>query len=295
MRPVLALIRAAGGARGEGRGGARRRAAVVLAAVAATGCLAVPDATTEADAAFGADGLVAHWPLDEASGTGVEDRGGAHPGLAFGSPVWLPEAGRIGGTLELDGVDDRVDIADDAAFVPGGESFSLAAWVRSNGNGVEATIFSKQKCPMIGEHIWHLGMWDDGRVYARLGDGDQLVLVTSERSYHEDAWHHVAVVVTREDTRATLYVDGGAETIEAGLETFGSIDDPAGNDVHIGAVTDCGGTVPWGGLIDDVRYYRRALDVEEIVTLASATSAAAGTSRHSEPTTTASGSKPTSR
>jgi len=51
--------------------------------------------------------LVAHWRLDEGSGTIAHDASGnGHDGTFRGAPQWV--AGKIGGALQLDGVDDEV-------------------------------------------------------------------------------------------------------------------------------------------------------------------------------------------
>ena len=51
--------------------------------------------------------LVAHWPLDDGSGTlAIDVTGNGSDGTLDGDPQWV--AGKVGGGLELDG-DDIVD------------------------------------------------------------------------------------------------------------------------------------------------------------------------------------------
>ena len=45
--------------------------------------------------------LVAHWPLDEGSGTTAYDSAGSNDGTLMQGPVWV--AGRMGGGLQLNG------------------------------------------------------------------------------------------------------------------------------------------------------------------------------------------------
>lgn len=254
-----------------------------IVALACTGCLAVPspgggagaDADpTGPDAAPNCAGLSpdraapdAHWPLDEASGTAARDATGEHDGVVLGSgtsgaPLWT--TGQVGGALELDGADDRVVIADAPLFAPGSGDFSVAAWARTTADQ-EGAIVSRQRCASVGEHLWHLGMWGDGALYYRLGDGDELPIVTHYATRINDgAWHHVAAVFER-DGDGTLFLDG-APVESASLASIGAID--GSREVHIGAVTDCGGIVPWRGAIDDVRYYERALAACEVAALA---------------------------
>ena len=61
---------------------------------------------------FGAaptSGLVAHWKLDESSGTSAADSSGnGYTGTLTNGPVWQPAGGQIDGALEFDGTNDYV-------------------------------------------------------------------------------------------------------------------------------------------------------------------------------------------
>jgi Tol biopolymer transport system component len=50
--------------------------------------------------------LIAYWRLDEAEGFTAHDSAGNHDSTLHGDPVWQPTAGKIHGSLELDGIDD---------------------------------------------------------------------------------------------------------------------------------------------------------------------------------------------
>jgi len=57
--------------------------------------------------------LVALLELDESSGTTAEDNSGnEHHGTLYGDPTWQPGAGRTGGALQFDGIDDIVATID---------------------------------------------------------------------------------------------------------------------------------------------------------------------------------------
>lgn len=73
-------------------------------------------------------GLVGHWNLDETEGTVAMDSSDYHhDGVILGSPVRLPEGGRVGGALQFDGVKDGVDTgwAEDLPV------WTVAVWVKS--------------------------------------------------------------------------------------------------------------------------------------------------------------------
>jgi hypothetical protein len=71
--------------------------------------------------------LVAHWELDETAGNVATDSSGkGNSGILKGSPARV--AGRVGGALDFDGLDDFIDV--DARIVEG--SFSVALWLSHN-------------------------------------------------------------------------------------------------------------------------------------------------------------------
>ncbi|UCG59084.1 MAG: cadherin-like domain-containing protein, partial [Phycisphaerales bacterium] len=55
-------------------------------------------------------GPVAHWKLDESSGSTAYDSAGHNHGTTDGGPVWLPAGGMMDGALSFDGVDDYVGL-----------------------------------------------------------------------------------------------------------------------------------------------------------------------------------------
>ena len=77
--------------------------------------------------------LVTHWALDEAQGTVAYDSAGQNDAFLIGGPVWQPDAGKVGGALAFDGVDD-------CAFAqrglnPADGPFSFFAWVKGGAPG----------------------------------------------------------------------------------------------------------------------------------------------------------------
>jgi len=72
--------------------------------------------------------LVAYWKLDETEGSIAYDSVGEYDGTLYGEPLWQPEDGKVGGALQLDGVDDRLI----TPFIlnPADGQFSVFAWVK---------------------------------------------------------------------------------------------------------------------------------------------------------------------
>lgn len=73
-------------------------------------------------------GLAGYWKLDAAEGTFAMDSSGyGRHGALHGSPVWLPEGGRIGGALQFDGKKDYVD----TGWSENLPTWTVAVWVKS--------------------------------------------------------------------------------------------------------------------------------------------------------------------
>src|SRR5262245_25547352 len=72
--------------------------------------------------------LVAHFPLDEGTGTVAHDAVSGLEGALKGAAAWQP--GIIAGALEFDGVTGHVDLGVHELFDFGPGDFSIALWLR---------------------------------------------------------------------------------------------------------------------------------------------------------------------
>ena len=71
--------------------------------------------------------LVAHWKLDDGSGTtAIDSSGNGNDGTFVGDPQWV--AGKLGGALDFDGDGDYVDFGNDTIFDIT-DAFSLTLWI----------------------------------------------------------------------------------------------------------------------------------------------------------------------
>jgi L-ascorbate metabolism protein UlaG (beta-lactamase superfamily) len=53
--------------------------------------------------------VAAYWKLDESAGNVAHDSNGSNHASLNGGPIWQPAAGKVGGALQFDGVDDYVN------------------------------------------------------------------------------------------------------------------------------------------------------------------------------------------
>jgi ligand-binding sensor domain-containing protein len=91
-------------------------------------CVVFLTAAVLASSALAVDpNLVAWYKFDEGSGTTALDSANGHNGTVNGA-TWT--AGKVGGALSFDGVNDYVDVPDNPALrFTQNSSFTLCAWV----------------------------------------------------------------------------------------------------------------------------------------------------------------------
>jgi len=217
-------------------------AAVVAAGLAVTGSLG-NDA-----------GMVAHWPLDETTGTVAGDvAGGDNPGTLHGFADDSRVAGLIGrGALDFAG--GQQITGPDTGLPAGASPGSISLWfVRPP--GVRDKVLFVYGSKEVGRAR---GLWvveeDELCFYFWGSPGDLHAKIPG--GIKPDCWHHVAGAY--DGTTARLYYDGkllGSKKVK--------IDTGLDGTFHIGEnQTDDGRK--FNGLIDDVKVFSRALGPEEI-------------------------------
>jgi len=188
-------------------------------------------------------GLIAHWKLDETEGAMAHDSVGDNDGTLNGNPVWQPNAGKVRGALQFDGIDDYVS----TPFVrdPGAGAFSVFAWVKG---GVPGQVIISQ----TGGMNWLGADTPNGWLITELkASGRSGVPLRLQTVITDDNWHRVGL--SWDGKNRILYVDD-IEVADTQTSLVGSQ-----GGLYIGAN---GGSPPglfWSGLIDDVRIYDRAV------------------------------------
>lgn len=197
--------------------------------------------------------LVGHWKLD---GNAQDSSGNANNGTLVGSPVWAT-AGRIGGALTLDGIDDYVNCGNGESLNIT-DTITLAAWVKTDDSG------NSEHNPYVvkGDQSYALKHNSGNTLEFFIYDGGWYA-VNSEvlTADFNGAWHHVAG--TYDGVQLKLYLDG--VLVNSALHT-GAISSTT-YDVNIGRDAQNTDRL-YDGLIDDVRIYHGVLPTSEIVKLA---------------------------
>jgi hypothetical protein len=187
--------------------------------------------------------LVAHWPLDETEGIATREIVSDRDDYALGDVTWEPTNGKVGGALQLDGVDDSVVTS--FKLDPADGPFSILAWVKGGAPGqVIVSQTGGAACLMLDT---------EGRLTTEIaspgGNGSPL---QSETVIDDERWHRVGLVWDGLNRRLCVDDIVVAEDTQDGLGA-------SGNGMYIGAGKAMESGTFFSGLIDDVRIYNRAV------------------------------------
>jgi len=206
------------------------------------------------------DGLVLYLPLSEGYGDRVWDRSqGQNNGTVYGA-TWVD--GKYGKALSFDGVDDYAEVPDSPSLRIG-TPFSISMWTYRTKSDINVLITKKVTGNRYNYYTYHEAE------YLRffIADTDLNFYTCSVVEPSKNAWHHLTFVW--DGTTMHIYIDGVlANSVYVGTIT---LNDASGYNLFIGTwAADY--AAPFGGIIDEVCIYNRALSPEEIRTLYTKTS-----------------------
>ncbi len=204
-------------------------------------------------------GIVAHWKLNESSGTTAADASGwGYNGTVVGAS-WNPTGGKLGGALQFDGSDDYVWSS--YLGITGSNPRTCAAWIKTDRPSGEIITWGNRD---VDAARWVV--WVDGTGVLRVDVGGGYIFGTTVLT--DDLWHHIAVTSDGSTTdNIALYVDGKTETISGIVSK--SINTQALATTKLGVFHLLGSAGSYfDGLIDDARIYNRVLSMQEVWNLA---------------------------
>ena len=185
--------------------------------------------------------------------------------------VLMPETGGptvSGGVMSFDGDDDALMVGE---FEPTGEdAVSLTFWFRADSGGSDRYGYLFSHGNYFSSEALNIYLTSGGTLRTVLTGSNEEYdydLLDVSGDFHDDSWHHYAVVLeSGGSTRTTaVYVDGVEQTraycgeggiFTAGLQTF------------IGSRNDTYHTTHFQGDLRDVRVYLQELNASEVADLA---------------------------
>lgn len=202
---------------------------------------------------------VAHYKLDEVSGSTASDSVGTYTGTLNG-PTWA--TGKLSNAASFNGSTNYLSIADNAAFRVT-NALTIAGWVKASAWPADpswASIILRKGD--ANPNNWQLAV-SAGKVALQLDDNDANG-VRGNSTLQLNTWTHVAA--TWDGTTVRLYVNGVLDNTPTARAAPITTDT---RPVYLGGRT--GSTDVLAGSIDDVRFYSRALTVAEIGQIMQAT------------------------
>lgn len=200
------------------------------------------------------DGLVLWLPLNDGSGNASDYSGFMNHGLINGAS-WVD--GKYGKALSFDGSSDYVSIPYNASLHPA--SITLCAWVKLEQHTLHHLIMR----PTSGDGYWLIVNKDTGRVYFgyRNADGSDWKQIISTGSVTWGQWTFIYGGMIPASANGKRFV--GINTVYEEFAAWQSRRVNIQADIHIGLF----GSFCAKGVIDEVRIYNRALNVNEISVL----------------------------
>jgi hypothetical protein len=209
-------------------------------------------------------GLVALW---SAEGNGM-DSAGSNNATIMGNVTF--EAGKVGRAFGLDGHSAYLTVsASPALDVGAGDGMTITAWIRPSafvetpGNGARGPIIEWDSESSVGVSIWANG---GNNLSAGLGirtaDNQPASLQSPNGALVTAQWQSVALTYDKSSGAAVLYING----IAVDSQNFGRVTPLTSYPLNIGRRTSqtTGNGDSFGGLVDELAIYNRALSAAEL-------------------------------
>jgi hypothetical protein len=210
---------------------------------------------------YGQEGLIGYWKFDETSGTAAADSaGGDNDGTLSDNVEWQPGGGVSGGAILLDGTSTaHVEIPSTGILATSG---TIALWgYLSAPQPSQTRYFFGHTLPPSPSYSNRIQLYmDGGNTELDLGLGDSHTRRTTIMTLELETWYHAAL--TWDNGSYVVYVNG--EDVASGTYMgLAAIHDFLwiGNDGN----PETEGTEAFGGLLDEVRIFNRALNAVEIL------------------------------
>jgi gliding motility-associated-like protein len=212
-------------------------------------------------------GLVAYYPFN---GNANDVSGNGHHGIAMnGAKPTTDRFGNANSAFYFDGIDDFVEVLDNGAF--GTDHISIALWFRTASQDIQ-TIIGKENFNTATGAVYQVGInWppEPGGYFNLVGDqqppcnqynSSSNYISGGPMPFTTNQWH--CLVVTFDGAIQKIYVDGNL--LASGWTDFSAIR-KCTTPIHFGNWYN--GSQHFKGEMDEIRFYDRALNEEEVLAL----------------------------
>lgn len=237
--------------------------------------------------------MVAWWRLDEGVGaitvadSQLSGNNGMPKPASLGTTGPSAVPGVVNGGLAFDGVDDYVEIPDNAALNFGVGDFSADTWIKTTQNSGVRVILdkrfeagspssgtsgqkSKQPASQVGSAPtgYHLYL-DNGKPGVQLAYGGSHFNYTSNTSVADGNWHHLAVTVNRTGSNGKpkeiqWYVDGLSVDTHPLPALTGSLDNTSPLRLAVRSSSLSG---YWNGVLDELELFSNVVSKDDMFTI----------------------------
>lgn len=200
---------------------------------------------------------IAHWKMDEGSGSDVHDEGASlYHGTTAGGVTWVEESNcKNGDCLYFDGL----NLSQVTADAPDNMSnLTACAWINADGlsnpkSESEMFIFNKG---------WHLEVRSDGTLRFQMPTSSSYPALTTTNSITPNQWYRICVVYQGVGVTPKIYINA-EDQAGTGFSGGGTQNDDSANALYISSTSN----EYYGnfyGYIDDPKIYNFALTAEQI-------------------------------
>ena len=218
-------------------------------------------ATTATNCVSPLTGLVAWWPGDGHA----KDYAGSHGGQLVSGTRFA--AGKVGSAFRFDGTDDRV-LVNDSPDLQFTNSFTIEAWIFISGLPTFAphAMICFRGDDRSGLDPYYLSVQPNGLLAFHMES--TVAPEHLEGPVPAGTWVHVAATLENETGAMRIYVNANlvAETMTS-VRPLAELDPQAAAGLGIGnhpGIPNVSHNMPFNGLIDELRFYSRALTPSEI-------------------------------
>ena len=206
----------------------------------------------------------------------------ADHGTLMNGATYVP--GKVASAFSLTGASDYVNVPNAPQLNPGAGDFSIDAWVQTSAASGTFTFLDKRTVTVNAAGASVVNGYSlfvsNGRLGIQLADGGwSNYIATTGPIIADGGWHHVAALVTRGSaTGGTLFVDGAVVLTFDPTGRSGSLTNTADlrfGESHLSASTQpvAGHFLNFQGLVDEVEFFNRVLDFQEVRNIYNADSA----------------------